>query len=525
MKKKRILQIIISIIAFYFLLTVLLFAVETIPRSQQGSSITSLGDAAWYLLATLTTVGYGDVTPVTMAGKIIGAVMMISSAGVLTFLIGLLFTMLFGRLLPCARLWCLRNREWYVFSALDETTQILAGRLAKDAPDAAFVFCGTEETLSEEHYPSMRHHVIMEEPLEVLLGRQNREKTCHLFLMTENGWDNYGLGCSILEKAKRQQLKVYCEADHAPDSVPDGMILFDRADSIARYYWTNYPVQNSEKTILLIGDGRVAKRLLERGLLINVLPKERSLSYHVFGDWTGFQKEHYELAKAVSVDSDNDEEDSIFFEEGDWRDNPKLLQSAGRIIFCGDEEKKNLSDMVSLRRYFVTKGCVDVYTEIQDGRCRSFGGNDQMLSGEMVMQEKLNRMAIRLNDFYREKTGGGSSWAQLSEFHRQSNIAAADHLLTKIRLLLPGEDCRQVDRESAQKAFRVFESFDGKERELCRWLEHKRWMRFHQMNNWSYAPVRENELRHHTLLVPYEELTKEEQALDDSAWEILGEIK
>lgn len=148
-----------------------------------------------------------------------------------------------------------------------------------------------------------------------------------------------------------------------------------------------------------------------------------------------------------------------------------------------------------------------------------------MLSGEMVMQEKLNRMAIRLNDFYREKTGGGSSWAQLSEFHRQSNIAAADHLLTKIRLLLPGEDCRQVDRESAQKAFRVFESFDGKERELCRWLEHKRWMRFHQMNNWSYAPVRENELRHHTLLVPYEELTKEEQALDDSAWEILGEIK
>jgi len=50
-------------------------------------------------------------------------------------------------------------------------------------------------------------------------------------------------------------------------------------------------------------------------------------------------------------------------------------------------------------------------------------------------------------------------------------------------------------------------------------------MRFHIMNNWSYAPVRENSLRHHTLLVPYDVLEKKEQELDDSAWEILGEIK
>ncbi len=143
MKKNRILQIIFSIIFFYFILTVLLFVAETVSKGTE-SSITNLGDAAWYLLATLTTVGYGDVTPVTMAGKTIGAIMMVSSAGVLTFLLGLTFTVLFGRLLPCFLLWCVRHRNWYVFSTLDESTQILASRLAKEDPKAAYVFCGRE---------------------------------------------------------------------------------------------------------------------------------------------------------------------------------------------------------------------------------------------------------------------------------------------------------------------------------------------------------------------------------------------
>ena len=70
MNKKRVIQIIVSIVAFYLILMLLLFAVESIPK-ETPSSIDSLGDAAWYVLATLTTVGYGDVTPVTNIGRLI----------------------------------------------------------------------------------------------------------------------------------------------------------------------------------------------------------------------------------------------------------------------------------------------------------------------------------------------------------------------------------------------------------------------------------------------------------------------
>jgi voltage-gated potassium channel len=38
--------------------------------------VQSLGDALWWTVATLTTVGYGDVVPTTNVGRIAGAVLM-----------------------------------------------------------------------------------------------------------------------------------------------------------------------------------------------------------------------------------------------------------------------------------------------------------------------------------------------------------------------------------------------------------------------------------------------------------------
>ena len=524
MKKKRILQIIFSIFIFYLILTVLLFLVEAFPKGGEGN-ITSFGDAAWYLLATLTTVGYGDITPVTPLGKTIGAVMMISSAGVLTFVLGLLFTLLFGRFLPSLRLWLFRHKEWYVFSNLDESSQLLASRLAKDAPDAAYVFCGKEENLSQEHFPTMHRFVILEDPIETILSRQDQTKPCNVFFMSRDGWENFSLGCSLLNRVNWKDLKLYCNVDHGPDRVPEGMVLFNRPDNAARHYWTSHPVEEKESVFVLIGDGKVAQRLLERGLLINVLPMEHPLEYHLFGDWEDFQRNHYELSTVVGINEKWDGDDCLFFEGTNWNASAELLKRADRILFCGDDEEENLSGMSMLRRYFPTKALVDVYAGIADDRCRIFGGDDQLLTKEMVMQEKLNQTAVKMNEFYRQKTGGGSTWAELSEFHRQSNIAAADHLLTKVRLLLPQENITSVTPENCEAAYAKYKDLPEKRKEGCRWLEHKRWVRFHVVNNWSYSSVRDNSQRYHPLLVPYEELTREEQILDDSAWELLGEIK
>ena len=56
----------------------------------EGTKITNLGDAFWWAIVTVTTVGYGDVYPVTNGGRIIGSFLMISGIAILGVLISTL---------------------------------------------------------------------------------------------------------------------------------------------------------------------------------------------------------------------------------------------------------------------------------------------------------------------------------------------------------------------------------------------------------------------------------------------------
>lgn len=49
-----------------------------------GSTITSYGDAIWWGVVTVTTVGYGDEAPVTVPGRVVAAVVMFTGAAVLS---------------------------------------------------------------------------------------------------------------------------------------------------------------------------------------------------------------------------------------------------------------------------------------------------------------------------------------------------------------------------------------------------------------------------------------------------------
>ena len=67
--------------------TLLLFvaslAVLDAERDAAGASITTFGDALWWALTTVTTVGYGDHFPVTPRGRLVAAGLMIGGIALL----------------------------------------------------------------------------------------------------------------------------------------------------------------------------------------------------------------------------------------------------------------------------------------------------------------------------------------------------------------------------------------------------------------------------------------------------------
>src|SRR5690606_24940954 len=56
----------------------LMYAAES---QAQPDAFSSIPEAMWWAIATLTTVGYGDVTPITVAGRLLGAVSAVLGIG------------------------------------------------------------------------------------------------------------------------------------------------------------------------------------------------------------------------------------------------------------------------------------------------------------------------------------------------------------------------------------------------------------------------------------------------------------
>lgn len=149
-----------------------------------------------------------------------------------------------------------------------------------------------------------------------------------------------------------------------------------------------------------------------------------------------------------------------------------------------------------------------------------FGADEQIYTAENVMASRLTQTARHMHRIYRE----GSSrpvpgWEELSEFARQSNLAAADHLPVKLRTLLEDETITDISAANCREAYRRF--MELPQRDWCRRMEHQRWMRFHSLYNWRYGDARDDGARLHPMMCPFDALSETEQAKDDYAWQLL----
>ena len=84
----------VSIMAAMIVLVVCSVLVLQFESRAADANITTGGDALWWALVTITTVGYGDSFPVTAAGRVTGAFVMFAGVGIIGALASILASVL-----------------------------------------------------------------------------------------------------------------------------------------------------------------------------------------------------------------------------------------------------------------------------------------------------------------------------------------------------------------------------------------------------------------------------------------------
>lgn len=84
-----------KILASLFFISVS-FAILIVPieSGKPGAKIHNLSDSMWWMVSTITSVGYGDVVPVTFEGRVLGMVLQIIGVVMTSSIIGSLVVQL-----------------------------------------------------------------------------------------------------------------------------------------------------------------------------------------------------------------------------------------------------------------------------------------------------------------------------------------------------------------------------------------------------------------------------------------------
>lgn len=83
-------QLVLSFIFILFILVIISFVMFFAEHDAQPDKFSSIPATMWWGIATLTTVGYGDIVPITSLGKFLGGLFAIAGVGLLALPAGIL---------------------------------------------------------------------------------------------------------------------------------------------------------------------------------------------------------------------------------------------------------------------------------------------------------------------------------------------------------------------------------------------------------------------------------------------------
>ena len=520
---KRILRLIFNryigalaaLILVYFALLLLLIQFE---KGAPGSNIQNLGQAIWYSLATFTTVGYGDLYPVTPAGRMVASIFLVVGIGLLGFLIGFMAKFI-AKIRPAVILAMNTLKPWYVFTGDSYYARIFAENLLHVRPDAMIIYADTKTESEDDKSISVPWTV--QETLE----RRGSLYDAHIMCMKENEMDNF-LDATALSDI---EAPIICLASFSPAYHAMNINFFSPTDSTARLFWQQYPIIKRDEIILMIGFENAGKVLLDRAIELNVFYDNQSIKYHVFGDSGEYRSNRKLLSEIASINEMDDSRDCIIFHDDPWNADEELINKADRIILCSDSEQENIAILHKIQKFFVTHGSFYIYNSNVRGVATPFGQARDVLTPAFVLHNTLSDMALCRHEYYRFSLGGNIPlWENTNSLVKDMNYIAIDHISMKVRILmgdeLQGKPFDELSLEVLNEAAATFSQASPEKLEMCRRIEHERATRFYKLHNFRYSENVDDDLRINPMLRPYDELEESEKSIIDISWMLIGEL-
>ncbi|HPS40911.1 MAG TPA: potassium channel family protein [Candidatus Woesebacteria bacterium] len=85
LRQRTLRKILTALLFLSFSIAILIVPLES---GQPKATINNFGDAIWWMVSTITSVGYGDVVPVTFEGRVLGIVLQVIGVVMTSSIIG-----------------------------------------------------------------------------------------------------------------------------------------------------------------------------------------------------------------------------------------------------------------------------------------------------------------------------------------------------------------------------------------------------------------------------------------------------
>ncbi len=550
--------------SFFLVIFALLMAVSLIGAAgfyacehkiQPGITV---WDSFWWSMVTITTIGYGDIFPKTIGGRLIALVLMFSGIGTLGiftaaiaafFIRGDGFQLLRLRRFHDHVIVCglgqkgmllvraLREKNWpVVVIQVSEANEYL--ETARDSGAVVLIGDAREAgLLKRAHIDTARH-------LVALCGDDgiNAEIAAHARDLSQDR--TYGvLVCSA--QIVDPELWFLLREWEISQSGPFHLQFFNLVDSAARSLLDEFPpfeeMNLRSPHIVIVGKGRIGQSLLvhmarawrdiaeeaangkePEKLRVTLIDQDIETAIEAL------HLRHPELVRVCNITSLSIDINSPEFHRGEFLFDAKGHCEVTYIYVCMPNDAKALSAALSLHgrtRYYDVP---IVVTMTRDSGLASLlhGGNgsvkrfksvhavgllERACQPDLVLGGIHEVLAMALHDKYvedqeakgetREKNSSLVSWTEVSEETRESNRAQARDISEKLRAI--GCDIVPLTDWDAGKWV-----FDDDEVELMAAMEHGRWLKERADQGWTLGP-RDVEKKTNPNMIPWEQVPED----------------